>query len=123
MRAAFTLNGVWQGDETALIELMRSDEPIDRETRVAIADALERRKGIRLELHRGNTAPLLKRAETEFLYQKIADSVAARIASGTAEKRAKGEAAAEFEVSLRTVATALKWKRRTPYRIDKIVRG
>jgi hypothetical protein len=122
MRAAFVLNGVAKGDKSALIELMRSDEEIDRETRLAIADAFERRKGIRLELHPGLQAPLLTRTGTEFLYQQIADSVAARMEAGAAEKKAKGETAAEFQVSLRTVATALKWKRKTPYRIDKTVR-
>jgi hypothetical protein len=120
MRAAFVLNGVRKGNKTALIDLMRSDETIDRETRLAIAEALERRKGVRLEFHRGNEAPFMQRAKTEFLYQQIADSVAARMTQpGAVEKNAKKDAAAEFKVSLRTIATALRWQSRSVYRISK----
>lgn len=119
MRAAFVLNGVHAGDASALIELMRSSEPIDRQTRDAIADALERRKGVRLELRRGNEAALTRRFETMLQYQNIADNVAARIAAGEVEKNAKIDAAKQFGVSARTVSTALRWQQNASYRISR----
>lgn len=119
MRASFTLNGVHKGSANDLVELMRSSEPIDPQTREAIADALERKSGVRLEFHRGNEAPLTDHFETELKYQQIADSVAARMrAGGAVEKNAKADAAKEFGVSLRTVATALRRRRRARYRIS-----
>jgi len=73
MRAAFTLNGVHEGDATDLIRLLRSDEAIDRQTREAMADALEKKEGIRLEFHGGYEAPLVSHLETFEHRQKVDD--------------------------------------------------
>lgn len=107
-RATFILNGIHAGDARALIALFRSDVPIDRATRDAIADALERKSGVRLELKRGNEAPLTSHFETELNYQEMRDSFDARMKQpGAVEKNVKKDVAAEFKVSARTVATAL----------------
>lgn len=121
MRATFTLNGVHRGDASILVDLMRSDETIDRQTREAIANALERTKGIRLEFHRGNDAPFTAHAETQLRYQEIADRVFELMAlPGAVEKNVKADVAKEFAVSPRTVETALERRRRNPnFRISK----
>jgi hypothetical protein len=119
-RVAFTLNGVQRGDGSELIDLMRSDEPIDRQTREAIADALERREGVRLEFHRGNDAPAVEHWETELHYQDIADAVYALVSKpGGVEKNAKIDVAKQFGVSRRTVDTALRRRRHALYRISR----
>lgn len=124
MRVAFTLNGVHRGDGAAeLIELMRSSETIDRQTREAIANALERRSGVRLEFHKSNEAPFLEDLETELKYQEIADSVAALLKAGAVPKNAKRDVAEKFGVSLRTVSTALRRRRGSIFRVEKVERG
>ena len=120
MRAAFTLNGVHQGDPSDLVRLLRSNESIDRQTRDAIADALERESGIRLEFHRGNEAPFLTRMDTELRYQHIADAVIDMLKKpGAIEKNVKKDVAKQFGVSQRTLETALRRLRRAVFRISK----
>ena len=110
IRAVFILDGVDTGNGAALIRLMRSNEPIEKATRDAIADALERRRGTRLEFHRGNEATKIQRGVTEMRYQSIADCVDRFASEGQAAKNAKKDVAQLFGVSLRTVATALRWR-------------
>lgn len=95
MRAAHMLNGVHPGRKQTgkqiLAALFRSDEPIDRQTRDAVADALERERGLRLELVLDKGWQTRNRAMTDELallyeYQTIAEEVAARAAEIAVEK-------------------------------------
>lgn len=120
MRAAFVLNGVWKGDASALIDLMRSNETIDPQTREAIAEAFERKSGLRLELHKGNEAPLAARLPTELRYQEIADAFQEQLAEpGAVEKNVKADVAKQFGVSVRTVGTALLHRKGAAYRLSR----
>jgi hypothetical protein len=103
---------------------MRSNEPIDRQTRDAIADALERTEGVRLELKKGNEASWTKRAETRLRWQGIADDFKARLREPDAiEKNIRTDVAKDWKVSVRTVDDALAWARRTSIRLTYTPHG
>jgi len=114
-RVANMLNG-WESSEKGvdwLIELFRSDAMIDQATRIAIADALERKSGLRLMLVGANGTPTsgTKRLRKQHEYQEIADDVLARIAEGEVEKNAKTDVARDRNIGIRKVANALAYRR------------
>jgi hypothetical protein len=122
------LNGWEDSDkgEQWLIELFRSDTEIDRETRNAIADAIERDTGLRLDLVRADSKPTSgsRRMRLQHEYQEIADEVLALIREGDRlraagepvpkqleEKNAKDDVAKRRRISPRKVAAALRYRR------------
>ena len=124
MRASFTLNGVEDYGVDSLIELFRSNVPIDRNTRDAIADALARKKGRRLDLIKAKpNRPLVARISTLYEYQQIADAVAKHVASGDRPKAAKSKVMEERRISLDKVKKALRHRKHTAFRISRVDRG
>lgn len=120
MRAAFLLNNVLGGGgKQVLIDLFRSNVELDRETRDAIADALEREDGIRLELVMGAGRPAFytDRLKTWHEYQEIADEVAALIASGDVPKAAKSKVMERRGIGEAKLKKALAYRRRSPVSI------
>jgi hypothetical protein len=128
MRAAFMLNGVHPPDEQSLIALFRSDVPLDRATRDAIADALQRKRGLRLKLVRAkgfqNKPALVDELKTIAEYQEIAIEVEAEAKSEAARrgipakrclKHAKDAIAARRGISPAKVKDALSEARRTSW--------
>lgn len=130
MRAAFMLNGVHPPDEQSLIALFRSDVPLDRATRDAIADALQRKRGLRLKLVRSKGFPnkpaLVDELKGIAEYQEIAAEVeaeacrvAARLGAATPtrghRKEAKQTVAERRKISLAKVKDALGEARRTSW--------
>ena len=109
------LNG-WESSgngEQWLVELFRSEVPIDRQTRTAIADAFERRDGLRLKLIKGNQRPTAGTAKLHLQHdlQEIADDVLARIANGEAPKNAKADVARERGIGPTKVKDALAYRK------------
>lgn len=114
-RVANMLNG-WEDSKQGkqwLVELFRSDAEIYRETRTAIADALERDTGLRLELVKPDGRPTagIRQLKLQAEYQEIADDVLARIEAGEIEKNAKADVARDRGISARKVADALRYRR------------
>lgn len=126
MRAAYLLNGVHPGNEQALIDLFRSDVALDRSTRDAIADALERKTGLRLRLVREkgfqNKPSLIDELKLIAEYQEIAADVQAEANSEGSRrgidpkrcvKHAKDIVAERRQISLAKVKVALREAYRT----------
>jgi hypothetical protein len=112
------LNG-WESSEQGkkwLIELFRSNVVIDRQTRDAIANALERDEGLRLKLVRGDQRPTAGTAKLRLQHelQEIADDVTARIAAGEVPKNAKADVARERGIGLTKVKDALAYRKANP---------
>lgn len=119
MRATYMLNSIHPIDKAALVDLLRSTDDIDRFTRDAIADALERQSGVRLELTqgRGTPASYTSRLATLHEYQEIAADVAQAKADDLPKPAA--HVAANRRISIAKVRRAMRHAPRT-FRIERV---
>ena len=123
------LNGIYSGTNeeiaTATIELLRSDETLDRHTRAAIADALERdlegrRDTLRMRMVRpdGGSATMFDEFDRNYELQEIADEVKRLRSQGLTRQQAIGEIIDSGRAKRTKIEQALRYAKHTHFRLS-----
>jgi hypothetical protein len=119
-RAAATLCGLEDFGDEALAELFGSDRGPDRQVLDLLAALVRKRKGLRLKLIRDKPhRPFVRQLATWHEYQQIADEVDELIRGGDVPKMAKAKVMDRRGISLAKVKDALRYARRTLFRVSR----